>query len=114
MQSGCRSIRRRSVQTGQATSPLSLQRRTPPLEASRIGESQRGFGIAVQGPVALVHEMVMVVTEPGEVIGRRGTASSPVNDVVNLVNRTVASGVSAHAAIAREDVATQFGRDRPH
>ena len=84
------------------------------MEASRVGESQRRFGIAVQRPVALVHEMVMVVTEPGEVIGRRGTASGPVNDVVNLVNRTVTPGVAAHPAIAGEDVSTQFGRDRAH
>lgn len=68
----------------------------------------------MQCPVAFVHEMVMVVTEASEVIGRRGTASGPVNDVVNLVNRTVTSGVSAHAAIAGEDVAPQFGRDRSH
>ena len=68
----------------------------------------------MQGPVALVHEMVMVVTEPGEVIGRRGTASSPVNDVVNLVNRTVTSGVATDSTITDENVPTQFGRDRPH
>ncbi len=84
------------------------------MEASRIGERQRRFGIAVQGPIALVHEMVMMVTEPGKVIGRRGTTSSPVNDVVNLVNRTVTSGVATHPAIAGEDVSTQFGRDRSH
>ena len=84
------------------------------MEAGRVGESQRGFGIAVQVPVALVHKMVMVVTEPGEVFGRCGTPSGPVNDVVNLVNRTVTPGVSAHAAIAGEDVSTQFGRDGSH
>ena len=84
------------------------------MEPSRVGESQRGFGIAVQVPVALVHEMVMVVTEPGEVIGRRGTTSSPVNDVVNLVNRTVTSGVATDSTIADEDVPTQFWRDGSH
>ena len=68
----------------------------------------------MQCPVAFVYEMVMVVTQASEVIGRRGTASGPVNDVVNLVNWTVTSGVSAHAAIAGEDVATQFRRDRSH
>ena len=84
------------------------------MEAGRIGENQGRFGIAVQGPVAFVHEMVMVVTEASEVVGRCGTASGPVDDVVNLVNRTVTSGVSAHATIAGEDVATHFGRDRSH
>ena len=68
----------------------------------------------MQCPVAFVYEMVMVVTQASEVIGRRGTASGPVNDVVNLVNWTVTSGVSADSAIAGEDVATQFGRDRSH
>ena len=84
------------------------------MEAGRVGESQRGFGIAVQGPIAFVHEMVMMVTEPGKVIGRRGTTSSPVNDVVNLVNRTVTSGVATDSTIADEDVPTQFWRDGSH
>ena len=96
------------------TQPLRLKRWTPPLEASRVGESQRGFGIAVQRPVAFVHEVVMVVTETSEVIGRRGTASGPVNDVVNLVNRTVTSGVATDSTIADEDVPTQFWRDGSH
>ena len=53
----------------------------------RVGENQPMIGISGQTPPLVMDEVVMMRTQPHEVVGSGRTAVLPEDDVVNLPNR---------------------------
>ena len=58
----------------------------PVFVVEALVEGELGVGVAVHGPVVVVDEPVVVVTQAGEVGHRGVTAVGGVNDVVDLVD----------------------------
>ena len=74
-----------------------------PFAFSRVGEGEFVVGVSGRSPPFVVDKMVMVGTQPDEVVSSGFSAVLPIFDVMDLADCVSAPGESALSVVADGD-----------